>query len=216
VREVAESGADVVPPAPPVPDAPARAHILRSRRALSLGASVVAILVVAAALLLGGLHLAASAARSGVTAAPFSVAVIPLASCCTPALAFEAERFALTLADTLDGVPDHVAVAPGRVMSAWHRAASSSEGAPAPDRFAAEAGAVRYLTGSLVEVDPAGVRAELSLRQVGLPHALYARHTTASPGELRAALESLAGGLAEYLRGEAAGRHPARPALFFP
>lgn len=137
----------------------------------------------------------------------YRVAVLPLSSCCSEALSAQAARLTLVLADTLSVVPGQLLIEPGRVLAAWHDAVGTSgRGTPTPERFAAGMGAGRYVTGSIVEVGTSEARVEVSLREVGGQSTIYVTHGSAAPEGVGPLLESMAGDLAEYLRGEAAGR----------
>jgi len=143
----------------------------------------------------------------------YPVAVLPFSSCCTATLGSETERFALILGDTLTGIPGHRRLDPALVLNAWREASTPPGQEPRDlERFAAGLGATRFVTGSVIEVAESEVRVALALREVGRATALYERQSSGSRREARAVLENLAGGLAEFLRGEAAGRGLTPPA----
>jgi DNA-binding SARP family transcriptional activator len=173
-----------------------------------LGAWTGPLLLVAAAALLVGLRVSVGAFRLFNDAdRTFPVAVLPFSSCCDSLLTSEAERSALLLADTLARVPGHVPLDPDTVLATWRRAGTvSGKGPPETERVAVGLGAERYVTGSFLQVTPSEVQVELTLRQVGRREAVYVRGGSAPREEVASLIQSLAGSLAEYLRGEAAGR----------
>jgi len=184
---------------------------VKGRSSLTVLGGPLALVVVAVAAILAGSQLLSRVpwdlAWNLGGAPPYRVAVLPLSSCCSDALSADAHRLTLVLADTLAVVPGQRLLEPGRVLAAWHKAAAiSGTGDPPPDRFASGIGAGRYVTGSIIEVGRSEVRVEVSLREVGRQPAIYVTRGSAAPKGVGAVLEGMAGNLAEYLRGEAAGR----------
>ncbi len=119
----------------------------------------------------------------------------------------EAERFAVSLTDTLARIPGHVSLDPARVLATWHEVRPAYEdGSVELERLAARLGARRYVSGSFLTMGADEVRVELSLREVGRDEVLYVRRASGTLPNMRFLLEDLGSGLAEYLRGEAAGR----------
>ncbi len=160
-----------------------------------------AVAIVAAAYALWPTH--ASPENGG---GAYRVVVLPFSACCSQALTTEAERVAVTLADTLTRIPGHAPLDPSRVLTAWRDRHPSWENSAEMERFAAGFGAERYVTGSLIQLGESEVRVNLTLREVGQTPALYTRHGSGTLEGVRPLIENLAGGLAEYLRGEAVGR----------